>query len=43
MIIYCVDSDDPQGVFGDSGTEAYFSLYRNALLDYDERRIRGPG
>ena len=41
MIVYCVDSDDPQGVFDGSGTLVYFSLYRNALADYDERRVRG--
>ena len=41
MIVYCVDSDDPQEVFDNSGTKTYFSLYREALADYDERRMRG--
>ena len=41
MIIYCVDSDDPQEVFDNSGTKVYFSLYQEAIVDYNERLVHG--
>lgn len=40
MIIYRVDSDDPQGVYY-NGTEVFYHLYREALIEYDERKASG--